>query len=266
MKLSQGNLQDLVDRLVLWIQDRMQEIGSDLAVVGISGGKDSSVVAGLCAKALGPDKVLGIIMPDGPQGDIQYAFDLCAHLGIQVREISIKPMTQAFWQGLEEAQLPGRVETDQAGRNLPPRVRMTLLYAVAQMTHGVVVNTSNLSEDWVGYATVYGDTAGAFSPLAMLTSDEVVQVGRTLGLPETLVAKPPSDGLTGKTDEDVFGFSYDTLNTYIRTGKIDDPQVKEKIDRMHRVSRFKFATIPMFPANLPIGPEDLLDLYGPTQA
>lgn len=265
MTLSDDQLQSLVEGLIAWIQDRMAAIGSDLAVIGVSGGKDSSVVAGLCARALGPDKVLGIIMPDGPQGDIQSAFDLCAHLGIRVREISIQPMTQAFWDALEDAQLPGRLESDQARRNLPPRVRMTLLYAVAQSTGGVVVNTSNLSEDWVGYATIYGDTAGAFSPLAMLTTDEVVQVGRALGLPEGLVTKPPADGLTGKTDEDVLGFSYETLNTYIRTGQIDDPETKATIDRMHRASRFKFQTITMYPAGLPIKAHDLIGLYASDQ-
>lgn len=261
MQLSDVQVQALTDRLVYWIKEQMEKIGSDLAVIGVSGGKDSSVVAALCAEAIGPDKVLGIIMPDGPQEDIQYAFDICAHLGIQVREISIQPMTEAFWKSLEEAQLFNQVESDQASRNLPPRVRMTLLYAVAQMTGGVVVNTSNLSEDWVGYATVYGDTAGAFSPLAMLTTDEVVQVGRALGLPEAFVMKPPSDGLTGKTDEDILGFSYAVLNRYIRTGEIDDSKLKESIDRLHQNSRFKFERIPMFPANLPVLADDLLNLY-----
>ena len=138
---------------------------------------------------------------------------------------------------------------------------MTLLYALAQSLDAVVINTSNLSEDWVGYATIYGDTAGAFSPLGQLTTEEVIALGRTLGLSEKYLVKAPSDGLTGKTDEEVLCFSYPLLNRYLREGICEDPAIKERIDKLHRQSRFKFLPIPMFEAPYEILAEDIAHIY-----
>jgi len=136
-----------------------------------------------------------------------------------------------------------------------------LLYGLAQSLNAVVINTSNLSEDWVGYATIYGDTAGAFSPLGQLTTEEVIALGRTLGLSEKFLVKAPSDGLTGKTDEEVLGFSYPLLNRYLREGICEDEAIKERIDRLHRQSRFKFLPIPMFEAPYDILAEDIAHIY-----
>ena len=145
--------------------------------------------------------------------------------------------------------------------NLPSRIRMATLYAIAQSVDaGIVVNTSNLSEDWVGYCTIYGDSAGAFSPIGMYTTEEVIAIGRALGLPERFLIKPPSDGLTGKTDEDNLGFSYHAVNEYVRKG-VADPAIKEQIDHKHRVSCFKFQTIPVYHNGLPIVIEDGTDFY-----
>jgi NAD+ synthase len=139
---------------------------------------------------------------------------------------------------------------------------MTLLYAISQsIDNSRVINTSNISEDWIGYATIYGDTAGAFSPLGMLTSDEVIQVGEFLGIPSKFIIKKPSDGLTGKIDEDVFGFSYEVLNKYIREGICEHADIKEKIDNMHEYSRHKFLPIPMFNVTLPIKAKDIANVY-----
>ena len=145
--------------------------------------------------------------------------------------------------------------------NLPSRIRMATLYAIAQSVDaGIVVNTSNLSEDWVGYCTIYGDSAGAFSPIGMYTTEEVIAIGRALGLPERFLIKPPSDGLTGKTDEDNLGFSYHAVNEYVRKG-VADPAIKEQIDHKHRVSRFKFETIPVYHNGLPMALTDETDYY-----
>jgi NAD+ synthase len=139
---------------------------------------------------------------------------------------------------------------------------MTLLYAISQsIDNSRVINTSNISEDWVGYATLYGDTTGAFSPLGMLTSDEVIQIGDFLGLPSRFLHKKPSDGLTGKADEDVFGFTYEVLNRYIREGICEDENIKKRIDNMHRYSRHKFLTIPMFQPFFPIEAKDIANIY-----
>lgn len=259
MKLSETQLEQLKNDLIAWMQERLQAVHATNAVVGISGGKDSATVAALCVAAYGKEHVYGVLMPDGDQSDIDYAKDLCVALDMPHEVINIQGMTKAFYEALEGCSFYDAVSR-QTRLNLPPRVRMTLLYAVAQSLDAVVVNTSNLSEDWVGYATIYGDTAGAFSPLAMLTTDEVIQLGRALGLDERFVVKPPSDGLTGKTDEDVLGFTYATLNTYIRTGEVPE-ELRETIDRLHRVSRFKFQTIAMFDPKLTIVAEDIAHVY-----
>lgn len=259
MKLSEEQLDQLLERLVLWMQERLRMIGAKNVVVGISGGKDSSVVAALCVKAYGKEHVYGILMPDGEQNDIEYAQGLCKALDIKHETLNIEHITSAFYDLLGGCSFYDEISR-QTTLNMPPRVRMTVLYAVAQSLDAVVINTSNLSEDWVGYATMYGDTAGAFSPLAMLTTDEVIQVGRALGLEERFIMKPPSDGLTGKTDEDVLGFTYDTLNEYIRFGKVPE-DVRPSIDRLHRVNRFKFQGIPMFDSELPILADDIAGIY-----
>src|SRR5699024_11382405 len=130
---------------------------------------------------------------------------------------------------------------------------MTLLYELSQsIPASRVINTGNLSEKWIGYTTVYGDNTGAFAPLGSLTSDEVIELGRVLGISEKYIIKPPADGLTGGTDEDVLGFSYETLNKYIRKGIEPRPDIKKTIDRMHRQSRFKFDVMPTFPVDLPV--------------
>ena len=226
---------------VRWIQDFFAENGPDCnAIVGISGGKDSSVVAALCVEALGRDRVIGVLMPCGHQHDIDMAQLLVNHLGIRHYVINIQDAVE----GLKK-QFPFDL-SNQSTVNLPPRIRMATLYAVAQSHNGRVANTCNLSEDWVGYATRYGDGAGDFSPCSQLTVDEVKQIGRLLGLPDVLVDKVPIDGLCGKTDEDNLGFTYAVLDRYIRTGRIDDPATKERIDRLHRQNLFKLSYMPCF--------------------
>ena len=217
---------------VEWIRGFFEENGKGCnAVVGISGGKDSSVVAALCVEALGKERVIGVLMPCGEQFDIDCSYRLVEHLGIKHFTVNIKDAVEGL-----KASLPKELElTSQTVNNIPPRVRMATLYAVSQSCNGRVANTCNLSEDYVGYSTRYGDSAGDFSPLAKLTVDEVKQIGRVLGLPCELVDKTPIDGLCGKTDEDNLGFTYAELDRYIRTGEIEDAEKKAKIDRLHRI-------------------------------
>ncbi len=235
--------QKVKDQCVAWIRDFFEQNGKGCnAVLGISGGKDSSVAAALCVEALGKDRVIGVLMPCGEQHDIDMAYLLCDHLGIRRYEINIK----AAVEGLLGAFPKDLALTEQTKVNLSPRIRMATVYAVSQSCNGRVVNTCNLSEDWVGYSTRYGDAAGDFSPMAKLTVAEVKQIGALLGLPEVLVEKVPIDGLCGKTDEDNLGFTYAVLDRYIRTGKIDDPAVKERIDMLHERNLFKLQMMPMF--------------------
>lgn len=236
------------DACVEWIRKFFEENGPGCnAVLGISGGKDSSVAAALCVEALGRDRVIGVLMPNGEQHDIDMAHLLCDHLGIKRYVVNIRDAVE----GVKNA-IPAELElTAQSLTNLPPRIRMSTLYAVSQSCNGRVVNTCNLSEDWVGYSTRYGDAAGDFSPMSHLTVDEVKKIGRALGLPDVLVDKVPIDGLCGKTDEDNLGFSYAVLDRYIRTGEIDDPAAKERIDTLHRRNLFKLRLMPSFENDLP---------------
>lgn len=228
---------------VQWIKDFFEENGKGCnAVVGISGGKDSSVVAALCAEALGKERVIGVLMPCGEQHDIDCAFRLVNHLGIRHCVVDIKPAVDAVLAGM-----PAELEiTAQTRQNVPPRVRMTVLYAVSQSNNGRVANTCNLSEDWVGYSTRYGDAAGDFSPCSNLTVAEVKQLGYALGLPHELIEKTPIDGLCGKTDEENLGFTYAELDRYIRTREIDDRQKQALIDKKHKANLFKLQLMPAF--------------------
>ena len=235
------NAKDATEKCVEWIKDFFENNGKDCnAVIGISGGKDSSVAAALCVKALGRDRVIGVLMPCGVQHDIDMAKLLCRHLGIRSITVNIKDTVDAIKDAI-----PISLST-QSETNLPPRVRMTVLYAVSQSNNGRVVNTCNLSEDYVGYSTRYGDTAGDFSPLSHFTVGEVKAIGRELGLPDVLVDKVPIDGLCGKTDEDNLGFTYDVLDRYIRTGEIEDKNIKEIIDKKHKANLFKLELMPSF--------------------
>ncbi|MCQ2521839.1 MAG: NAD(+) synthase [Lachnospiraceae bacterium] len=237
------DVQNVKDRVVKWIQEFFEQNGPGCnAVLGISGGKDSSIVAALLVEALGKDRVIGVLMPNGEQQDIDMARLLVSHLGIKSYEINIKDAVEGVLN-----QFQGKLEiSNQTRVNLPPRIRMSTLYAISQSVNGRVANTCNLSEDWVGYSTRYGDAAGDFSPLAKITVTEVKAIGRLLGLPEVLVDKVPSDGLCGKTDEDNLGFTYAALDKYIRTGVCEDPVVKEKIDKMHTKNLFKLQLMPCF--------------------
>lgn len=226
---------------VEWIRNFFEENGKDCnAVVGISGGKDSSIVAALCVEALGKDRVIGVLMPCGEQHDIDMAQLLVNHLGIKHYVINIKETVDAITKSI-----PFDMSV-QSVTNIPPRIRMATLYAVSQTVNGRVANTCNLSEDWVGYSTRYGDSVGDFSPCSNLTVAEMKEIGRLLNLPDVLIDKVPIDGLCGKTDEENLGFTYAELDRYIRTGEIDNPVTKELIDRRHKANLFKLQLMPTF--------------------
>ena len=228
---------------IAWIRNFFEENGPGCnAVVGISGGKDSSIAAALCVEALGNDRVVGVLMPQGKQHDIDMAYLLVNHLGIKHFEVNIQDAVNGLL-----GSIPAELEiTTLSKTNLPPRIRMATLYAVSQSCNGRVCNTCNLSEDWVGYSTRYGDSVGDFSPLSHLTVTEVKEIGHLLGLPAKLVEKTPIDGLCGKTDEENLGFTYAELDVYIRTGEIADLEKKELIDKKHKANLFKLELMPTF--------------------
>ncbi|MBQ3393276.1 MAG: NAD(+) synthase [Lachnospiraceae bacterium] len=242
------------NEIVAWIKEYFEENGKGCkAVIGVSGGKDSSIAAALCAEALGPENVIGVMMPNSVQSDISDSRKLVEATGIVGFELNIGGAYKAM-----EAMITGNKDLlEYCGRdglsrdteiNLPPRLRMATLYAVGQMLPGGarVVNTCNASEDYVGYSTKFGDCAGDFSPLSHLLVHEVRQIGDLMGLPRELVHKTPSDGLSGQDDEQKLGFTYAALDEYILTGRIDDQATKEKIDRLHRINLHKLEPMPAF--------------------
>ena len=228
---------------VKWIRDFFEKNGKDCnAVIGISGGKDSSIAAALCVEALGSKRVIGVLMPQGEQKDIDMAHMLVKHLGIRHFVVNIKDAVDGIINNIPN----DVVITEQTKQNLPARIRMSTLYAISQSNNGRVCNTCNLSEDWVGYSTRYGDSVGDFSPLSYMTVTEIKEIGYLLGLPEELVDKTPIDGLCGKTDEDNLGFTYAELDKYIREGIITDENKKKIIDKKHADNLFKLELMPCF--------------------
>ena len=240
--------EEMTNALIHWIRAWFWKNGRGCnAVIGISGGKDSSVCAALCVAALGRDHVIGVLMPNGSQRDIPDSYQLVSHLGIRSVIVNIEGAVTAIRQQLTESEI---APTSQTTINLPPRIRMSVLYAVSQSMNGRVINTCNLSEDWVGYSTRYGDSAGDVSLLGKLTVQEVKALGREMGLPENLVEKTPSDGLCGSSDEQKLGFTYAVLDRYIREGICEDAAVRERIDHLHRANRFKLEMMPVFESGL----------------
>lgn len=241
------------DTCVEWIREWFKNNGEGCnAVIGISGGKDSTVVAALCVEALGKDRVFGVLLPNGVQGDIEDAVKVCDFLQIKYTMLNICYCCTEAKNAIKYANedeksrfAPINIST-QAEINLAPRIRMAMLYYVSQSVNGRVANTCNYSEDWVGYSTRYGDAAGDFSPLGYLLTDEVIAIGEELGLPKELIYKTPSDGLCGKTDEDNLGFTYEVLNHYIRTGECEDKTIQEKINYLHKKNRFKTEPMPHY--------------------
>lgn len=236
-----------IDNITTWIRRWFEDNAPGLnAVIGISGGKDSTVAAALCAKALGKDKVIGVLMPNGQQADIADSRHVIEILGIHSYEIQLEKAISALREAVEGTM--DKPFVDQARINLPPRIRMATLYAVAQNVEGggIVINTCNKSEDFIGYSTKYGDAAGDISILSDFTVAEVLQLGDALGLPETLVHKAPSDGLCGKTDEDNLGFTYAMLDRYI-AGERDLPEdVMANIERRHNAGLHKLRLMPAY--------------------
>ena len=229
---------------VEFIRGKLAEAGAAGVVYGNSGGKDSALAGILCKLAC--ENTVGICLPceskRNYEEDMADGLEVAKKFGIETRVVDLTAAKQTLTSALE-----GVTELNSAATtNINPRLRMTTLYAISQSNNGRVVNTCNLSEDWVGYSTRYGDAAGDFSPLGGLTVQEVVAIGKVLGLPLELVEKAPSDGLTGKTDEDNLGFTYAVLDKYIRTGVCEDEATKALIDHKHVTNLFKLKPIPHF--------------------
>lgn len=249
------NISETRKEIVNWIKNWFdtKSGGKDcVAVLGMSGGKDSTICAALCAEALGPERVIGVMMPDNNQG-INEADEICKYLGIRYMKFPISRITNAIrktWEGMGFIQddsknpmfgiLAGMTMSDQTSQNIPPRIRMTVLFAIAQSNNGRVCCTDNASENYLGYSTFGGDDLGAFAPLGNLTVTEIRKLGDEMGIPTKWVHKVPDDGLPhSNSDEEKFGFTYETLDKFIKGAEMPDKEIVEKIGRMHASSEFK---------------------------
>ena len=250
--MYQFDAKEIQKRLVAWIADWFERNGKGCnAIVGLSGGKDSTIMAALCVEALGKERVIGVGMPDAGQ-DLHGADKIAAHFGIRFLEANIGGMTTALkkmFEGFKEGD--GRPwgfnMSVQAEQNMPPRLRMVTLYAISQSNNGRVMGTCNLSENYIGYLTKFGDGASDVEPLAELTVTELLQIGDLMGVPYEWVHKVPTDDLPhSKTDEEKFGFTYEMLDKYIRGLETPPDDIREKIDRMHKGNLFKLQTVEIF--------------------
>ena len=234
------------DRLVELIRKTAREGGFSRVVLGISGGKDSTVTAALCARALGKENVYGVMLPDGEQKDISDSRAVCEALGIQKRTVNIGAIHEALkavtdQNGSAASEGEFSVAYSRASDiNVGPRLRMTVLRYIAQALDARLAGTGNLSEATTGYCTKDGDTSCDFAVLGKLTSVEVVQVGLTMDeLPKELVEKTPTDGLSGKSDEDNMGLKYADIHLYLREGSCGNPETDEKIRRREQANMHK---------------------------
>ena len=247
------NVEKVTNEVIVWIRDWFEQNGKGCkCFVAVSGGKDSTIVAKLCVEALGADRVIGVMMPNGVQKDISDSIRVCEYLGIKNYTINIEGAVNATLKQMEDA---GIEITEQTRVNLPPRIRMSTLYAVSQSHNGRVSNNCNLSEDICGFSTRFGDSVGDFSPISNLTTVEIVQIGDYLGIPYDLVHKVPMDGLNTNengdyiTDEDILGVKYSDIHMYAREPyklKIINPSVFEKIQQKEINNAFKLKPIPAY--------------------
>lgn len=243
-------MESVINNIANWIKDYFVNNGPDCkAIVGISGGKDSTVTAALLVKALGKDRVIGVKMPQGNQHDINVANEVIDYLGIRSYEINIGDVCESLYHAIDEGyDFDSTVKNNpQVTSNSPARVRMTVLYAIAALEHGRVANTCNKSEDFIGYSTKFGDAAGDFSVLSEYTVSEVRQIGEALGIPDEFIFKTPEDGLSGKTDEDNLGFTYDELDNFLLQGHYPSYDVYKNIEERHKRNLHKVKPMPSCP-------------------
>ena len=235
-----------IEHIVDWIKHYFVRNGADSkAIIGISGGKDSTIAAALCVKALGADRVIGILMPEGVQSDIDDARKVCEILGIKSYVVNIGKTCDCLYQAINMGCDEKAVVLNQAvTTNLPARIRMTTLYAIAAAVGGRVCNTCNRSENYVGYSTKYGDHAGDFSPLSHYTVRELLVIGDALDLPHDLIHKTPADGMCGSSDEDNLGFTYEELDAYLLEDISPKYESLKLIEQAHARNKHKLINIP----------------------
>lgn len=248
----------ITEDLIKWISNYCKDTGVKKVIIGISGGKDSTICASLLEKAIGAENIIAVMMPNGKQNDISDSYAVCDFLGIPNQNRYNVNIGSAYMEllgsvgdgcNLDDVVWADWYNNENVRTNLPSRLRMCTLYTIASIYDGArVVNTSNKSERYIGYSTKWGDGVGDFSPLGNLTVREVLQIGDDLGLPYPLVHKTPSDGMSGKSDEEKIGFSYADLDEYLlgNFDKYPSEDIINKIEKMHNANKHKIDPMPTF--------------------
>lgn len=242
--LSEIELRKHIDKIVLWIQDYVNKVGAKGVVIGNSGGKDSATVIALASLALGKEKVLTVGMPcQSKEKDLEDAKLVAQTFGVKILEINLTDTYEKLEKELNTK--IGNELSEEAKINIKPRLRMTTIYAIAQNYNYLVMGTGNLCEAMVGYTTKWGDSASDFNPIANFTVDEVLKMGEILGVPEKIIKKTPSDGLSDKSDEEKMGITYKEVAEYIEIGKTNEEKMK-KIEKRYMNSKHKREKIPTY--------------------
>lgn len=243
-------------RVVTWTRQFLDEFHDRPLVIGISGGKDSTITAAALAEAVGPNRILGVLLPNGKQNDIGVARRVCDFLEIQHVQLNIFPMYDAMLRQikLNIPNMRNEVFNSIVRSNAPCRCRTTMLYTIANQFHGRVVNTCNLSESYVGYDTKWGDQCGDFNLFQDYTASEVKAMGYSLGVAKEFIEKAPDDGMCGQTDEERWGFTYEYLDAWLRSTRGHENETDRKIIEMHQAAMHKLLAVKLpHPEYLPEG-------------
>lgn len=242
--LEKEVLQQEADNAIRWIKEYVEKAGAKGVVIGNSGGKDSATVLAMATKAIGKDKVVAVSMPCySNNNDFEDAKLVAKSFGVNFIKVDL---SNSYTEMEKEINMQlGKELSKEATINMKPRLRMTTLYGIAQTLGYLVIGTGNLCEAMVGYTTKWGDNSSDFNPIGNFTVEEVLEIGKYLGVPEKILKKAPNDGLGGQTDEEKMGIKYSQIAEMIETGSTDE-EVKEEILKRFRNSKHKREVVPVY--------------------
>ena len=246
--LEKKELYKHVENAIKWIKGYVENSGAKGVVVGNSGGKDSAVVIAMATKALGCDRVLAVSMPCySLDSDVEDAELVASTFGVKMLNIDLNNTFDVYEKMINSvlnSELTMELN-DESKVNSKPRLRMTTLYSIAQTMNYLVIGTGNLCEIMVGYTTKWGDNSCDFNPIGNFTVEEVLEIGKYLGVPENILLKSPADGLGFQTDEEKMGIKYKQISEMIETGNTDEI-AKERIINMYNKSKHKRTLPPIY--------------------
>lgn len=242
-------LEQEAENAIRWIKQYVEKTGAKGIVVGNSGGKDSATVIGMATKAIGKERVVAISMPCySNRDDFEDAKLVADTFGVKFLTVDLSNCYEEMEREIksELSKIEIKELSKEATINIKPRLRMTTLYGIAQTLGYLVIGTGNLCEAMVGYTTKWGDSASDFNPIGNFTVEEVLEIGKYIGVPEKILKKAPNDGLGGQTDEEKMGITYHQIAEMIETGDTEDKLAKQKILKKCQYSKHKREPIPVY--------------------